>query len=364
MNRRRLRRFLLLAVLVAAGCGSDGGGSSTEQDAKLEAMTLRLADLPEGFVRGDDSGCGGTATTEGGEPVVDDFLIETRPELCSGDFSRSWGGRPQGVRTVIFRFESEEQARRAWELRKLLLGAYNGVFLTSEHPGEGEAVTFDSSGLNHPGAGEAWRDGRLLVAVYAEGVGGGPDREFIGEIADKQRSRIESPSEPSKPEDDREIGLDDPAIAVPVYWLGLEFAPEGFPKLELYRGDNLGGGHGPGAEVKINYTGAKSSTTLDLWEPEGWEQFKKTRLGRISWDRPCTRRIRLEVPDGRAEIYGGYSRGCSGEPDHWLAHVYYQDVVVAVNMAYCYMCGGRAPTDPYNSQEGVEAVVKGLRQRQ
>src|SRR5512132_717580 len=69
-------------------------------------------------------------------------------------------------------------------------------------------------------------------------------------------------------------------FAVPVYWLGLEFAPEGFPKLELYRGDNLGGGHGPGAEVKINSTGAKSSTTLDLWEPEGWEQFKKTRLGR------------------------------------------------------------------------------------
>jgi hypothetical protein len=83
LNRRRLRRFLLLAILVAAGCGSDGGGLSTEQDAKLEAMTLRLADLPEGFVRGDDSGCGGTATTEGGEPVVDDFLIETRPELPS-----------------------------------------------------------------------------------------------------------------------------------------------------------------------------------------------------------------------------------------------------------------------------------------
>lgn len=359
-----MRPLLLLAVLVAAGCGGDGGGSSTEQDAKLEAMTLRLADFPEGFVYGDDSGCGGTATTEGSEPGVDDFLIETRPELCSVDFSRSWGGRPQGVRTVLFRFKSEEQAQRAWELRKPLLGAYNGIVLTTERPGEGEAVAFDSSGLNNPGAGEAWRDDRLLVAVYEEGVGGGPDREFAAELADKQRSRIESPSIPIKPEDDREVGLDDPAIAVPVYWLGREFAPADFPKLEFYRGDNLGGGHGPGAEVKIDYTGKRSSTTLDLWDPARWAQFKQTRLGRISWDRPCVRRSRLELPGGRAEIYGGYSKGCSGEPDHWLAHVYYPDVVVAVNMAYCYMCGGRPPTDPYNSREGVEALVKGLRHRQ
>jgi hypothetical protein len=87
--------------------------------------------------------------------------------------------------------------------------------------------------------------------VYEEDVNGGPDRKFAAALADKQRDRIESPSEPSAPEDDREVGLSDPAIAVPVYWLGLEFEPEGLPKLELYRGDYLGGGHGPGAEVKI-----------------------------------------------------------------------------------------------------------------
>jgi hypothetical protein len=71
----------------------------------------------------------------------------------------------------------------------------------------------------------------------------------------------------------------------------------------------------------------------------------------------------LEVPGGRAEIYGGYSKGCGAEPDHWLAHVYYDEVVVAVNMAYCYACGGRSADDPYNSREGMEAVVRGLKRR-
>ena len=201
-----------------------------------------------------------------------------------------------------------------------------------------------------------------MVAVYEEGLDGEAGQEFASDLAEKQRHRIESPSEPAK-QDDRTVGLDDPAIAVPVYWLGLEFEADGLPKLELYRGDNLGGS-GPGDEVKIDYSGDKSSTTLDLWKPDRWEQFKRTRLGRISWDKPCARRSRLNVRGGRAEIYGGYSRGCSGEPDHWLAHVYYPDVVVAVNMAYCYSCGGRPATDPYNSRRGMEAVVRGLVRRQ
>jgi hypothetical protein len=43
--------------------------------------------------------------------------------------------------------------------------------------------------------------------------------------------------------------------------------------------------------------------------------------------------------------------------------VYYPAVVIAVNMPYCYMCGGRSPTDLFNSREGMEAVVRGLRPR-
>jgi hypothetical protein len=79
----------------------------------------------------------------------------------------------------------------------------------------------------------------------------------------------------------------------------------------------------------------------------------------------CARRSELGLDGGRATIFGGYGDGrCpKSEPDHWLAHVYLDGVVVTVNMAYCYACGGRPASDPYNSRGGLEAVVRGLRRR-
>jgi hypothetical protein len=358
-----VRRLLLLgAAVLVAGCGSESPETGGREPPRLEAAMLRLADLPAGFHYGDDRGCGEVGTTEGSLPALDDFIIETRPRACFGEFSRAYGAEPGQVLTALFLFESDADAERAWERREQLLGSYNSIFITKERA-RGEVVEFDSRGLNAPGAGETWRDGRLIVAVYEEGLTGDPGRRFARDLAETQRRRIDSPSEPvAKQEDDREVGLDDPAIAVPVYWLGREFAPERLTPLELYRGDHLGGA-GPGNEVKIDYQGERASVTLDLWKPTDWKNFKTTRLGKMIWSSPCARRSDLKAEGGRAEIYGGYSKRCEGEPDHWLAHVYYPEVVVAVNMSYCYMCGGRSSTDPYNSREGMEAVVRGLTPR-
>lgn len=333
------RALAFLAVAVLAGCGGDSAADDEPDLSEPAAMTLRLSDLPPGFRYGDDRACGQVATTEGQEPVLDEFLIASRPRACLGDFSREWGGPPPLVATAIFLFDSDEDAQRAWELRKLLLESFARIFLTTERGG-GDAVAFDSDGLQRRGAGEAWRDGRLVVAVYEEGLAGEDGREFAADLAEKQRERIESPSSPEE-EDDREIGLEDPAISVPVYWLGREFESEGLPSLELYRGDHLRGG-GPGNEVKIDYSGERSSVTLDLWKPEDWRRFRQTRLGKVA---SCEGEI------------------CRGRPNHWRAQVYLDDVVVAVNMPYCFACGGRPADDPYNSRAGMEAVVQGLRRR-
>jgi hypothetical protein len=355
------RLFLLAATVLVAGCG--GESPETARDPpRLEAAMLRLGDLPAGFRYGDDRGCGPVGTTEGSVPDLDEFIIETRPRACLGEFSRAYGGEPGQVLTALFRFETDEDAERAWERRKELFGSYASIFITSERPRR-EVVEFDSRGLNEPGVGETWRDGRLVVAVYEEGLSGDAGRWFARDLAEKQRGRIEAPHEPdAEQEDDREVGLDDPAITVPVYWLGRDFTADGLPPLKLYRGDHLGGS-GPGSEVKIDYEGERASVTLDLWKPSEWEGFKTTRLGRMIWSGPCARRGEVVLEGGRAQIYGGYSKGCEGDPDHWLAHVYYPAVVIAVNMSYCYMCGGRSPTDPFNSREGMEAVVRGLRPR-
>ncbi|MGH3079813.1 MAG: hypothetical protein ACRDNH_01575 [Gaiellaceae bacterium] len=344
-----MKRASALAVLLfLTACGGDSIPEDNEPDlSEPAAMTLRLSDLPEGFRYGEDRGCGEVATTEGEEPELDAFLIESRPRACLGAFAREWGGPPRVVQSALFLFDSGEDAQRAWQLRKPLFESFGRIRVTKERGGG----AFDSAGLQQLGAGEAWRDDRLVVVVYEEGLSGEAGRRFARELAEKQRQRIESPSNPQE-EDDREIGLDDPAIAVPVYWLGREFEAEGLPRLELYRGDHLRGG-GPGNEVKIDYTGERSSVTLDLWKPEGWRRFRQTRLGKIAW---CAARTSVEVTGGRAEI-------CRGRPNHWRAQVYYDEVVVAVNMPYCHACGGRPAEDPYNSRSGMEAVVRGLRRR-
>jgi hypothetical protein len=366
----RRRGLLLVALALLAGCGGESEDAPTSQDlSNPEAMMLRLADLPRGFRQGDDTGCGQFASTEGTSPELDEFLSEALPRGCSAEFVRAWGDGPVSVQGAVLVFATPDDARRAWDVRGELFRRLEGVFISEESetdaPGD-DAARFDSEGLNEPGAGVVWRDGRLLAVVYEEGLIGEEGRRFAADLARKQDQRIRSPEPVADAEGGREVGLDDPSIAVPVYWLGREFEPDGFPRLELFEGVHLKGRDGPGNEVKIDYSGgAATAIHLDLWKPHAWEKFRTTRLGRMVWDSPCSRRSDLRVDGGRATIYGGYgSGGCpQSEPDHWLAHVYLDGVVLAVNMAYCYACGGRPADDPYNSRLGMEAIVRGLQRR-
>jgi hypothetical protein len=330
---------------------------------------LRLADLPAGYVQSGDYECGPFISTEGASPRVDELLGETRPRGCTAEFHSAWRDRGS-VRSAVFSFDTAEDASSGWAQRDDLFLRFGAVSISEEfaadRPGE-EAVRFDSEGLNAPGAGVAWRDGRVLAVVYEEGLSGEEGRKFAAELARTQDSRIHWPEPVSDSERGREVGLDDPSIAVPVYWLGREFEPAGLPRLELYEGVHLAGEHGPGNEVKLDYSaeGLRYGVGVNLWKPATWDRFKTTRLGRMVWDSPCARRGDLRVRGGRATIYGGYgSGGCpESEPDHWLAHVYLDGVVVTVNMPNCYACVGGSSGNPYNSRRGMEAIVRALRRR-
>jgi hypothetical protein len=298
---------LALVLVLLAGCGGESPFDDEPDLSEPAGMMLRLSDLPAGFRYGDDGRCGELATTDGDHPELDEFLVEARPRWCVGDFAREWGGPPRNVDTALFVFDSDESATRAWKFRRPLFDNFARIRLTTERT-RGDAVAFDSQGLQQFGAGEAWRDGRLVVAVYEEGLAGERGREFARALAAKQRARIESPSDPQE-EADREFALEDPALEIPVYWLGRRFAPPGLPELTLERAEYL---RASGLnDVTIDYAGEGGSVTLELWRPEQWRR-SNSRLTAVRFD----------------------------------------DVVVAVEAR-----------GAYDSREGIAAVRRGLKRR-
>ena len=198
------------------------------------------------------------------------------------------------------------------------------------HEGARREGAFDSDGLQQLGAGEAWRDDRLVVVVYEEGLSGEAGRRFARagrEAAAADRVALE-PGGGGRPRDrtgrsgDRDSRL-----------LARARFDARASHLELYRGDHLRGG-GPGNEVKIDYAGDASSVTLDLWKPEAGGASGARGSGRSRGAKPASR--------GRGRARGDLPRPTG----HWLAQVHYDDVVVAVNMPYCFACASRPATDP------------------
>jgi hypothetical protein len=193
-------------------------------------------------------------------------------------------------------------------------------------------------------------------------------------FAQLQQRRIAGTSPAAPPTDTIELQLDDPALKLPVYWLGRSFDPAGsLPELDLAEAIVLA--TGPGNSVKLDYGGVSGGHTIgitfDLWEPDAWERFRRTRLGRLVWDSGCARKTTLQLPDGHADIFQGYGTRQTLEPpcpsrppDRVLAHVYLDGVVAAVDMPYCYVCAGPPVLrNPYETVAGMTAIAKGLRLR-
>ena len=391
----RMRTTVFAAVctpllLIASGCGdrpADRSDNVAKSDAHL--ITLRLSDLPRGFRTGDDSGCGPFLGLEGATEKLAAFANAERPSTCVAELNYVWGrkaGVPQLVEASTFVFDGTKAAERGLDLRRDLLEFTLGLGEIEEHQADDSAgvgqksIVFSTrdalvNGLTHqPGVGVVWHSGNLLNVVFAGGLASDEGREVALGLARKQQARADRLTPISQTDtDDRDVSLDQPGLELPVYWLGREFDPPGaLPALELANGVTLTPGGGPGNKVKIDYGGpGEGGVTLDLWQPDAWKQFKGTRLGLMVWSWPCTDAKELRLPEGRAVVYAGFAepaaKPCPTAPhDRFLAHAYFDGVVVAVNMPYCYSCVRRlregAP-DPYNSLVGMEAVVKGLRLR-
>jgi hypothetical protein len=367
----------LIAVAVAAG-GCMSSATEPTRDAgsppPLQAVLLTLDDLPRGYRIGNDDGCGEVGT-EGASERVARFVVEERPRLCLRSLGRVWAPRdgPGAVFSGAMAFRDERGARRGLgEIGELVryLGITAGEPRAAEAPVGEETIAFDAGRRpGGKGSGVAWRDEARVGFTIVEGAES--DAADALRLARVQRARMVGETAPPQAEmDDREVALDDPALRLPVYWLGRSFRPgNGLPELRLY--DALVGelpypGASPGQGVKIDY---ERGVTLDLFEPAAWQRVRRTKLGRLVWGSPCARSRRIELRGGYALIHAGYGvepggRCPSAPPDRYVAHVYFDGVVVVVNMAYCYMCAPRPQEpDPYDSDKGMAAIARGLVRR-
>jgi len=171
--------------------------------------------------------------------------------------------------------------------------------------------------------------------------------------------------------------LDRPSIDMQVHWLGSDFvAASGLPALVLSRIDTPE--RGPGYRYLLYYVPrddryAPPVASLQLWPRPAWDTvLREARFGNV-WDDPCWSREEISLPNGTATIFSGFAgeirmgaapgASCPSRPhDTFLAHVYLSDSVVMVGAPSASGVGGMTRS-PYDTRDGIEALVRGLRQR-
>lgn len=167
---------------------------------------------------------------------------------------------------------------------------------------------------------------------------------------------------------------------IPVYWLGQHLDGTGeLPPLILGPVE-VPIYHGPGYKFNLNYHSDNDPygppvVTIEEWSTADW---KASDAGRRSkrpprWETPCWEREDLELPDGRATIFSGFvletfpgnatdgspsDTACPDQPhDLFIAHVELGPTFLFIEA----LSESGQNWSPFNSQEGMEAIVRALR---
>ena len=372
------RRSVLFACAFAFMVINAGPAVAAEPLA-VEAL-LRLDELPKGFVFDQRSYCEPVnPRSNSGKRALAEYVEQFHPYGCHLGYTRLYRSPGEGLDPPIVATatvttpnsagtaasppvasELIEYLNESRELTEVpaarVLGEETRVFHSREHVGYRREPM--------PGVTVLWRDGRVLAALYVGGWSYAEDEAAAFALAAQQQRRVEAPTPYLVPEADDVLAyLENPALRLPVYWLGRVFRPgHGLPPsyfLSAFPRSYLGGGP-PGFEQEVEYA---PSLYLDSWSPQNWAHFVKTPLGRRQWSWRCTRSRTVQLRNGHATIYAAYRTGhavCpSFPPHHFSAHVYLPGVVIAIGEAPCGHCQGNLVT--YESWRGMEAVVRSLR---
>ncbi|MDX6625000.1 MAG: hypothetical protein QOE75_2932 [Solirubrobacterales bacterium] len=388
----------VLGVVLLTSSWSDAADRYKPPRVDQSQMLLRLPDLPPGYGNGylgEGRGGDGLLCTEFSEPEAQhgplvEFVRRYRPRGCIAAYgSRFTIPEQEEVAPAVFSgvtaLGSAAAAKDAWRLIPAMLGrVLTGVppkkVATDLRVGSrtqlfhtGRAwYPYALRGL-HKASFLAWRSGSTVAVVVAMGGSVATNDRAVAELAPRQQEHILGPTPYTKAErSDAEVGLDDPAIDLPVYWLGRVFEPGGgLPSTELYESGYRGkpipeetsGGfaEGPYAPLQANY----GSIRLATWTPQTWRVFAGSKTGRAITSWKCTQTRTVPIPGGSAKIFGGYKKNyarCPKKvPQAFTAWVDVAGVKITVNAP-------PAPdfietVNPYGSFAGMEAIVSALVER-
>ncbi|HEX6752580.1 MAG TPA: hypothetical protein VF093_03215 [Solirubrobacterales bacterium] len=378
-----------LAAIATATVLSGAAADPRSPEDPMERMVLRLNDLPHGYLPLDFSeGSGFELICEPLDPTdpqreLASFVRRFTPEGCLGVYLRLYrvpGASPsaQLVGTGALDAGSAKGATSGFALAPMILR----LITEDEAPTE-VATTIsvgDATRLFHwprvpsvlgkgyrAGSFLVWRSGNVLATVLASAGSFSASDHIAEELARHQQAHIEHPTPYTRAErNDSEVGLDDPALKLPVYWLGRNFAPgHDLPVARLeYGGDSRYDSERlPGERIELRYS---HNLNLSTWAKAGWKRFLATPAAKEILAEPCLKSTRLPFAGGRATIYTGHVAGfppCrTHAPKRSFAVVHLGDVVTAVNIDTCRDCR-ESPRGSFNSQAGMKAVVRALRLR-
>jgi hypothetical protein len=400
-----LRRVVLTVAAVAAiaialgswqgAGGADGAANASTPaafDVPAQGLVLRLHDLPPGYVQTQGSvefplpgrGCAPIEPADPGPPLAA-FLRRYSPVGCLALYLRLFrtpdrGPTPLAVGTAAIETGSVAGAvsglATSRELISHLLGDRLPIeALAPETVGDGTRryrwkpeSPFSEEG---PSTFIVWRSGSVVAATFVRGGSIAANDRAALHFARLQQARIEVRTPYTLQEaDDTEVPLEDPALQVPVHWLGPTFAAgRGLPRLHLAETYSTADPSPARASAGLLYTDHLSfhraeMISLYAWMPRDWKAYR-ARKG-LPFELRCPQPHALDLPDGRAVVYAGQRPGrrC-GEPGptSYAATVHFPGVVITVERGdTCEDCA-RTFDAPYDSFRGMASIARGLEPR-
>lgn len=391
-----LTAMAVLAAGAFAALALAAGGSSRDEAAQL----LRLGDLPLGYVtvelledRGHVAECEPLTDPDDTPAHMARFIERFHPRGCIFGFQQLFGepGGPPGpllIGTGVLDARSKAEADAGWAVAPEMLGRLLGDHLPKPAPapvkiGSATRLFHGSARIAYSGGGRepltflVWRSGQTLAAVMAAGRSRGVDDAAVGLLARRQEARIAKPT-PLRPSEnyDAEVALENPALDLPVYWLGRHFKTgHGVAPANLFsswfveeatpeREDEPGFAEGPLPKLRLTYSNP-IDLTLSTYGPEDWPLYARSKTAKalVTWK--CTKSKTIEVPGGTATIWVGYDRDyakCpSRKPRSATAWVKFGEDTVVVNEPFA--ADSLEPDSPWGSFAAMESVVKSLRLR-